>query len=519
MRGILATCAVVAVLKAGSSLAAAPVGEGKVFSGSDGEQVAVIPLTPEEDKKAILLVQGTDSELDGKVLPHDIEKSGQDTRYVTQWHGRRYATVYLSVSSGGDRRRYYLHIPGRRDSTLVSFDDARSKALKPQDVYALHQKQKSEGLITKWMAFDRKGEEAQAETSLASSAKSLNAACGSQTAAKVDWKSISDEQIKQYSISSFCETPLDSLRRLCGESAEAKKVVQAQAKEVVCRFGGALTVDRTASGLTWTTSTEASNQEDFATKYFKENLESTRGNGEKLAERMRLEKIRVCTDGQGHYVVIRPDEQQSVQLDYGDGKRFVKVAAPPWAISGYHFLEPRFYNKSMNHSFRGLDMGLYSEVELDEGKNTCAVRCGDRSIPFSRVDAEQAEKMVAEATFEPNPQKYVPYALLRDQSGRYYLVEKGFLPEDRSYRVSIGPKGNLKPQQMKDVVADSKGEIFSTKKGDLRLLVDREAPSSWIEKKKKIELRAVPIEENLPLIYNELGVYTGARLGTPCDDQ
>jgi len=29
----------------------------------------------------------------------------------------------------------------------------------------------------------------------------------------------------------------------------------------------------------------------------------------------------------------------------------------------------------------------------------------------------------------------------------------------------------------------------------------------------------VPVEENLPLIYNELGVYTGARLGTPCDDQ
>jgi hypothetical protein len=34
-----------------------------------------------------------------------------------------------------------------------------------------------------------------------------------------------------------------------------------------------------------------------------------------------------------------------------------------------------------------------------------------------------------------------------------------------------------------------------------------------------VELKVVPITENLPMIYNELGVYSGARLGTPCDDQ
>ncbi|WP_239576462.1 hypothetical protein [Archangium primigenium] len=519
MRGILATCAVIAVLKAGSALAAAPVGAGKVFTGSDGEQVAVIPLTPEDEKKAILLVQGTDTELDGKVLPHDIEKNGEDTRYVTQWHGRRYATLYLSVSGGGSRRKYYLHIPGRRDSTSVSFDDKRSQGLKPEDVYATYQKQKSSGSTAKWMAFDRKAEQELIDKGLASSVASMNEACGSQSAVKVDWATVTDEHIKERSMSGYCGVPLDSLRRLCGQSAEAKKIVQAKAKEVVCRVGGALALEQAPGRLTWTTALEASNQEDFATKYFTENLETTRGNGEKLATRMELEKLRVCTDGQGHYVVVRPHENQSVQLDYGDGKRFVKVAPPPWVISGYHFLEPRFYNKTMNHAFRGLDMGLYSEVEINDEKNTCAVRCGERSIPFKRVEADEAEKLVAAATFEPNPQKYVPYALLRDQSGRYYLVEKGFLPEDRSFRVSIGPKGDLKPQQMKDVVSDSKGEIFSTKRGDLRLLVDREAPSSWIEKKKKVELRAVPIEENLPLIYNELGVYTGARLGTPCDDQ
>jgi hypothetical protein len=519
VRAIVATFAVVAVLKAGASQAAAPVQEGKVFSGKNGEQVAVIPLLPPEEQKAILLVQGTESELDGKVLPYTIEKNGDDVRYVTQVHGRRYVTVYLHVSGGGSRRNYYLNVPGRRDDVAVNFDDARTQALKPQDVYAQHQKQMSSGAFTKYMAFDRKDEQGQAETSLKSTVDLLNRTCGAQTTAHVDWKSISDEQMKQYSIPSFCSAPLDSLRRLCDSSPEAKKIVQTRVKDVTCRFGDALKVELAADRLTWTTATDASNQEDFATKYFTDNLESTHGNGEKLAARMVLEKLRVCTDGKGHYVVLRPDEKRGSTLDYGDGKRFVKVPDAPWGLSGGFFLEPRFYNKTMNHSFRGLDMGLYSEVDMSDEKGTCEVRCGERTIAFSRVPADEAEKMVAAATFEPNPQKYVPYALLRDQAGRYYYVEKGFQEEDRNFRIHIGPKGSLKLQQMKDVVADSKGEIFSTKKGDLRLLVDREAPSSWIEKAKKVELRAVPIEENMPLIYNELGVYTGARLGTPCDDQ
>jgi hypothetical protein len=517
VRVMVVMFAVVAVMVAGDARAAAPVEPGKVFSGANGELVTAIPLSPAEDKKALLLVQGTDSELDGKVFPFDVETSGQDVRYVTQLHGRRYVTLYLLVS--GERRKYFLNVPGRRDDTPVTFDDARTRALKGEEVYALHQKQKGQGLLTRLMAFDRKGEEAEIERALAASVKSLNEACGSQTVALVEWASIPDELIKEYSISSYCEAPLESLRKLC-VSAEAKKVVQAQVKEASCRFGDAPNVKVESGRLSWTTAKDASNQEEFATKALLDTLESSRGKGEKLATRLALEKIHACSDGKGHYVLVRPDETHTVELTYGDGQRFVQVAPPPWVLTGYYFLEPRFYHKTMNHSFRGLDMGLYSEVQLDEEKKTCAVRCGERTLPLSWIDAEQTEAMVAKAVFEPNPQKYVPYALLRDQKGRYYLVERGFRKEEeRNFRVSIGPKGSLQVQKMKDVVSDSEGEIFSTKRGELRLVVDRNAPSQWIENKKKTELRAVPVEENLPLIYNELGVYTGARLGTPCDDQ
>jgi hypothetical protein len=250
-------------------------------------------------------------------------------------------------------------------------------------------------------------------------------------------------------------------------------------------------------------------------------IEPPWGKGESLGEQILLEKTAVCTDGKGHYVVVAPHENNGTQLFYGDGKKFVQVAEPPFGLSGTDFLDPRFFNKTANSNFRGTDFRVYSAVELDGEKKTCAVRCGERTTPFTRVDPEKAVPLLKGGTYEPNPQKYVPYALLRDTKGNYYLVERGFAPEDeKSFRVHVGPKGSLKLQEMKDIVSDSEGQIFSTKKGDLRLVVDKAVAPMWIEgTKKKVELRVVPITENLRMIYNELGVYAGARLGTPCDDQ
>jgi hypothetical protein len=220
-------------------------------------------------------------------------------------------------------------------------------------------------------------------------------------------------------------------------------------------------------------------------------------------------------------VVVTPQEQKGTQLFYGDGKTFVQVAEPPFGVGGTHFLEPRFFHKTANPDFRGQDWRVFSEVEVDAEKKTCAVRCGERTTPWTQVEPEKAQHLLTAAKYEKNPQKYVPYALLRDTRGNYYLVEKGFHPEDeKSFRVYVGPKGSLKKQEMKDIVSDSEGQIFSTKKGELRLVVDRSQTPLWIEgAKKKVELKVVPITENLPMIYNELGVYTGARLGTPCDDR
>ncbi|QSQ20402.1 hypothetical protein JY651_34855 [Pyxidicoccus parkwayensis] len=253
-------------------------------------------------------------------------------------------------------------------------------------------------------------------------------------------------------------------------------------------------------------------------------IEPPWGPAKNLGQRMVLERTSLCTDGKGHYVSATPTPGMSnVQFFYGDGKRFMQIPLAPnhiWIPSGA-FLDPRFENPEANSDVNGsgLDLRPYSRVKVDTKENTCAVTCGRRTTPFTLVEPARAREVLLQAAYEASPQKYAPHALLRDSKGVYYLVEKSTPGSgERGYRVSIGPRGQLKPQRMLNVVEDSKGEIFSTRGGDLQLVLDREQPSFWVVKKRRRELRPVPVEQNLLLIYNELGVYTGARLGTPCDD-
>jgi len=251
------------------------------------------------------------------------------------------------------------------------------------------------------------------------------------------------------------------------------------------------------------------------------NLQPPWGTEQNLGQKMIMEATSVCADGKGHYVVLAPDEENGgTFLFYGDGKNFTQVERIPFT-SGGSFLDPRFFNKSANPNFRGIDYRVVSQVELERKEKKCSLRCGDKTIPLTILPAEEGANLLRKASYAPSPNQFAPYALLRDTKGNYYFVDRGAKPtEQKNYRVFIGPRGSLKQQKMTNVIADSEGEIFSTKKGDLRLVLDKSKSSVWIENSKKsLDLRQVPVEENLPLIYNELGVYEGIRLGTPCDDQ
>jgi hypothetical protein len=248
---------------------AAAVEGGKVYSGSDGISVTIVNLAPRSQNKAIVLVQGSDTELDGKALLHDVKGEGDRMDYQTQLHGRDWVTV--AVRKGWGSRQLILGVPGRRDDISVGYDEKRTQELKPEEVYALHQKQSQDGSLAALQAFDRQGEEARHGRAFNAALESMNRACATQVTGTVEWKSVSDDLVKRYSISSFCANPLAALERLCA-SAEAKAVIQRKVKALTCQFGATLELKVKDGTLRWVTAPEAANQEEFATRYFEKNL-------------------------------------------------------------------------------------------------------------------------------------------------------------------------------------------------------------------------------------------------------
>lgn len=232
-------------------------------------------------------------------------------------------------------------------------------------------------------------------------------------------------------------------------------------------------------------------------------------------------KMAVCTDGKSHYVAIAPHERVTHQLYYGDGKNLSLVLSDAGGMMpGTDFFEPRYVNPTANDNFRGLDMRVFSSVDYDADHQTCALRCGTRKVDLKLLPAADGKKLATGAAFHKSPRTREAYALARDDHGTYYYVDHGNTAETKnSFRVYVGKKGALKLQKMKDIASDSEGEVYSTVTGDLRLITSRQKQEfTWIQGGKETHLVALPIQQNAELIYTTLGVYTGQRFGTPCDD-
>jgi hypothetical protein len=498
------------------------VGKGKVYVGPNGLEVTVLPL----NKDFMIAVGGSGSVFDDRIISHELKIDGDRTSYQMLFHGRPWNTLTVR----GDV--VSLYVPGHRDGITLHYDVAKTAAFKPEPLLALLKVQQRDG--ANQFPYQRKTEIAEQEKQLQTSVDQVRKACGFAPTLQIDWPSISDQDFQQISVSSYCGEPLESMRQMCDDSSEAKRTLANKVKTFACTMGKSAQFGSSGTTLTWTTARNATNVGELTRAYLIGPLTSSGeappwGKGETLGERMALEKTAVCTDGKGHEVVVAPHDKQSVQLYYGDGKTFYRVPLPPWVLTGEDFFEPRFFAATKNPSFRGLDMRLYASVNYDKAKKTCSVSCGPRTTPLTLLDDEAKKALLPKADYQAPRAKRAPHRLARDEAGRYYYVDKGNTPEtEKSFRLFVGPKGGMKLQKMTNAVADTEGEIFMTKSGSLRYVTDREKPPTWIQGKKKTSLTVVPIESvdektgepinNYQLIYNELGVYLGERLGNPCDD-
>ncbi|ADO68262.1 hypothetical protein [Stigmatella aurantiaca] len=274
MKKILATVIVASALGCATTRGTATVEAGKVYNGTSGESVAVVPLKDASDGvKFLLYVQGTDSVFDGKALPHELNawNDNANENYHTQYEGRDFNTLVSRESRGS--KNIELYVPNKRNKGIAVFFDAQaSQALKGKDIYSLYLKQQKDGTLTKLSAFDRPANVAEQDKGFTAELAALNKQCGTSVTASIDWNTIPDELLKRYSITSYCSGPLNALQKLCDGSPVSQKVIRAKVKQVSCQFGPEMKLEVQDGAVKWTTAQDASNQEEFAKAYFEKNL-------------------------------------------------------------------------------------------------------------------------------------------------------------------------------------------------------------------------------------------------------
>src|SRR4029078_6506595 len=248
----------------------APFEPGRVYVGGDGVTIAIVPLKPKTDNKALGRVYGSGTVHDEKAILHHGEDGGGKVAYGTTYRGRDWITI--TVPTSPEARAIPIYLPGRRDVT-VKYDEARTAELKTDDVFRAYQKQQADGSLKALAAFNRPEETAQHEKQLASDAgESFAKRCGYKLPVKINWTTFSDDDIKELSIASYCGEPVDAMARLCEDSAEAKRTITAAIKSFGCAMGPAMQLDIAGTTLNWTTSRSARNMGDFARKYLEKKL-------------------------------------------------------------------------------------------------------------------------------------------------------------------------------------------------------------------------------------------------------
>ncbi|MEC9072725.1 MAG: hypothetical protein VX938_10115 [Myxococcota bacterium] len=228
--------------------------------------------------------------------------------------------------------------------------------------------------------------------------------------------------------------------------------------------------------------------------------------------------LSVLSDGNGHYVVV---------VTFAGANKTHKVGSHLFYGDGQVFYEQRVSGGGSNSTDKTFNRYLWeprAKASLRARGDAYTIQCDERETAFRVVPKAQAETLLANGRFNPPLWKRRAYALTRDDNGTYYYVDRAREPPGNfDFRLSRGNRGDMKALKLANIVSDSEGDIFITRGGSLRLTWDRTRGngarrSEWVEKRKTRALVDVPVSRNAVLIYRDLGMYDGQRLGTPCDD-
>ena len=474
--------------------------EKRVLKGPEGVVVHLL----QTDTKCLIQLQRVRPDLDGMVLLAELGGTTSDRRYLTQLNGRRARVL------GRKNQTWTLFLGG---SIQLEVDEVASQALKPKDLIKIHVDQRAKGQLAALTNFDRAGAETKAQEQLTETMDRIEKDCGFAPKASIDFSGISEAQLMKYSVSGYCDAPRSAYERAC-KVPELRAYLQKDALQFLCKVGPEPKLSIDNGRMTFTTAFETSNLNQWARGAL-DDIEFAPGRTVRLSRTQ--DATTVCASSESDtYVVVGPwDDEATAGVAYGRQDTLYRQPVLRGLSRGW-FFEPRHSNPSYNNNFRGYDLRYYSYIGVDK-ENTCKLKCGETELQLSSLTGKEKNAFLDGASWKslPNPRR--AYALARDKRGIYYYVDRGATSEtERDYRLFVGRQGRLRRQKMRDIVADSEGEIFASANGRLKLLLGRKS-AEWQSRGRTRKLVRVEVSENLDLIYNRLGVYFGQPMHTPCD--
>jgi hypothetical protein len=231
------------------------------------------------------------------------------------------------------------------------------------------------------------------------------------------------------------------------------------------------------------------------------------------------DKLSVWTDGKKHYLALPLTTDSDKPVFWSaDGKDFYTLRIFGGGSEGddAHLkkLDRVFWEPRVDAPYKA----SFDYKVDDKDAADLQIQCSERKAKLTRLPDAEAKALIAGGKFYKSRWNHFAYSLARDNTGKYYYVDNVREPEHaKNFRLWAGMKGAMKLQKMTNVVSDSEGDIFSTKTGSLRLILDKHE-TTWVQNEKKVKLVFLDPADNHIMIYTDLGVYTGEPLGTPCDD-
>lgn len=470
-------------------------GDARVYRDGAGLRVTIAPIDADGAEEALIEIRRPGHDLDGLVLRYERVRQSRDySAYRTTLRGDDFHAVRWRPREAAESA--YAYLPGEpgRGGIPVDFDEAAAADADPSDLARRHEEMARAGTLAEIRALDRADREARHEARFQERIAGDLEACGRPARAAIEWSSISDEELLDRSVWRYCLAVGRGIGQICAHP-RGRAAFRERVDAVRCAFGDEARVDIDDGVLTWVADPGRANPRDVAADLLRE----------------ELDRDRVVLGMEGR-------EGAYLSLDPGDADEPVYMSE-----DGRAFFEHREPRRGGGATARDLFAAGRDAHLAYDGDGAWTISCGDAEASAREVPAEEARAILRSAEWRGPAWEREPYALARDDRGRYFFVDRML---DRyggaGFRVFIGLRGDLELTALRDIARDSAGTVFATQQGDLRLVVDEgeSRGATWIRDeagREEEELTLLSVRESSRLIYRELGVYRGETFGTVCE--